>query len=297
MNEQKIGYLKILLTVFIGNAVGPLVRWVNQPSLVITFYTQLFAFVACMAYIICSKQTKKFPRRNKMAPLILVGAISTINFIFTFLAFQNTSIANVVLIQSLAPIAIILLSPLIVKEAYDRKIFYLTPIALIGAIMIINPSNVSLMNRDFLGMFYAFISALSYAFLILLSKKFLSDNLPIFLVLFQSIVGSVVLFPYVLLNRSVIDLNTYGLLILQGVLLYALNPLLYYQGLKVIKVQHTSLFIYLGPAVAILYGFLFFDEIPNLLSIIGGMLILSSTFYVTMNSLKKNTSLKNEKFE
>ncbi len=284
MDKKFIGHWILILTSFIGNSVAIFVRWLEVSPVIMTFYTQLFAVMVLVFYLVLKRKFKEIPLNKKIIPLVLVGLFALVNFLTTFLAYQKTTIANVILVFNIAPIIVVLLTPVFVDEDYEKRIFGLLIIAFLGIFVMIDTSNLSLSNTEFLGIILSFLSAVSWSFMVLISKRSLSETSSLNLTFFQSLVGVIILFPYIVWNGLFIFSTKLLVMGFQGILLYALNPVLFYNALKIVKTQHASLLAFLNPMIAIIYGIIFFNEIPGMDTLIGGGMIFSVALYLTLSS-------------
>jgi drug/metabolite transporter (DMT)-like permease len=142
-----------------------------------------------------------------------------------------------------------------------------------------NPMD-GLQGDDLLGIGSGLLAALFYA-LVTISGKKVSGMEASSLVLWQTAVAAVVLTPYVFWKgMTVPPAMSLMAMVSIGVIHTALALTLYFIGLNRVKVQHVGVLGYLDPVSAILFAFLFFQEVPGLQTMIGGGMILISSYLI-----------------
>ncbi|MCX7781609.1 MAG: DMT family transporter, partial [Negativicutes bacterium] len=65
-----------------------------------------------------------------------------------------------------------------------------------------------------------------------------------------------------------------------GILHTALALVLYFNGLKSVKVQHASVLSYIDPVSALVYAYAIYAEVPAFFTALGGFLILTASCLV-----------------
>jgi drug/metabolite transporter (DMT)-like permease len=130
------------------------------------------------------------------------------------------------------------------------------------------------------------LAAAFYASMILINKfiKGLSDFET---TIMQLSMASIVLFPYVLatqtLNYSGLGLQSISLLLMVGIIHTGVAYLLYFSAIKKLKGQTIAVLSYIDPISAVIMAAIILNESMNLIQIVGGILILGSTFISEIN--------------
>ena len=101
--------------------------------------------------------------RYKLLLLCVLGVILALNWVFFFSAVIYTDIAKATLIYYLAPILVVVLSSVFLRERITRKRLFLVFLAFLGALIIGTQAEFSLGNKDFLGVVFALLGAIFYA--------------------------------------------------------------------------------------------------------------------------------------
>ena len=208
---------------------------------------------------------------ERWKPLLGLGAALALNWAFLFTAFNYTSIANAVLVYYTAPILATLISWRFLGERISGKRWALIGMAFLGLALIISGQRFSLNDRDFVGVILAFIAALFYA-LIPNFGRFLKEVDGKVLTLLQLGIASAVLAPFVVASN--VGNPVWWAILVLVVLHTVLALFLYMDGLKTVEVNEAALLSYLDPMSAVVYAFLVFGEVPGIMTVIGGALIL-----------------------
>ena len=183
-------------------------------------------------------------------------------------------IAKATLIYYLAPIIVVMLSAIFLKEEITTKRIILIFIALLGAFIIGTQGEISLKSKDFLGIIFAFLGALFYASVTILGR-YLRDIESSYLTFFQLFFATLILFPLVGafegLKISLYSLSVVGII---AIVHTSFALLIYMGGLKEVEANEAALLSYIDPLSAVVYALLIFGEVPTVRTIIGGGLIL-----------------------
>jgi RarD protein len=275
-----MGCVYVIVAMLIWGSVGLFGRWADQPAAVIVFYRVLSAFVVLGVYQLLRGGWRQAWREatGQRGWVIFGGLVLALNWIFFFQAVELTSVANAVLSYYLAPVIVTILTPLLLKERLERRTMIAVGLAFVGTI-IMNPLG-HVGGHDLLGILSGVTAAVFYA-LVTISGKKVTNMGAINLVLWQTGVAVVVLAPYVFWRGMTMPhLNSLLVMMAIGVLHTALALTLYFLGLRSVKVQHVGVLGYLDPLSAILFAFLFLQEVPGLQTLIGGSLILASSYLI-----------------
>ncbi|GAB6136404.1 DMT family transporter [Thermococcus prieurii] len=209
--------------------------------------------------------------RERPYHMLALGTALALNWVFLFTAFNYTTIANAVLVYYTAPVLATLISWRFLNERLDAGKVLSLAIAFTGLLLIASSQRISLSDRDFTGIVFAFLGALFYALIPNLGR-FLRGVDGESLTFLQLAIASVVLMPFVAVE-NVGSPVWWAIAVL--VLLHTVLALyLYMDGLKKVEVKDASLLSYLDPLSAIVYAFLVFGEVPGVRTVIGGALIL-----------------------
>ena len=67
----------------------------------------------------------------------------------------------------------------------------------------------------------------------------------------------------------------------------AVAYILYYKGLRTVKLQHAAAIVFLSPVAATVFGYLFFQERISLFTLAGGAVITFNGISAALSAKKK----------
>ena len=277
MEKNKLGYLYIILAMVTWGSIGLIVRFIDLSSQLIVFYRVLFAFLFLLVLVKQSQEldlTKLF--KNKILLLATGGAL-TVNWIFFFKAIKTTTIANATLAYYTAPIIATILSIFFLEENLTKQNLAALLLSFVGIVIISDISQLSLTGLEGIG--YGLLAAFFYALFMVLNK-FFADVSARVLTLGQTGVAILILLPLVFNYSQPSSQQSWLLLIVLGIIHTAGALVLYVKGLSLSKVQDVGVLSYIDPISAIVLAALFLGEIPGLMTVLGGALILSGCYLV-----------------
>lgn len=274
--------IQIIISMLIWGSIGIFVKYIDMPSLEIAFLRALVAAVFLLIYGFFNKGKEKSQKsRKNLLFLIGSGAAIGLNWVLLFQAYKYTTISNATLSYYCAPVFVVLLSPLILKEKPTPLKLFSVFGALLGLVLILgNQTNViqGQYNHS-LGITLGILAAILYAGVVLLNK-YIKNFTGFDMTFIQITTAALVLLPFVI-TRGQFHINgTIPLLfiLIMGVIHTGIAYLLYFSGIKNVKAQSAAVLSYIDPVSAILFGTLILGEPVNIFQIFGGFLILGFTF-------------------
>ena len=179
----------------------------------------------------------------------------------------------------MAPVFVILLSPVFLKEALSKKKLLCVAAALAGTALI-SGASASAGGGELRGVALGLCAALLYC-AIVLSNRGVKDLPATETTLCQLTVSALVMLPYVLLTQkgAALDLSgrTLLLVLLLGFVHTGLAYLLFFGAAAKLPAQTTAVLSYVDPVTAIILSALLLNQPLRPLQIFGAFLILGST--------------------
>ena len=284
--------LQLSLSMFIFGTIGIFVRYIPFPSSVIALARGAIGMLFLVMVVLISKQqiSKEAIKRN-LLPLCLSGTFIGINWILLFEAYRYTTVAIATLCYYLAPVFVILVSPIVLKEKLTAKKLICVGIALTGMVFVSGVLESGLPSmEEGKGILFGIAAALFYASVVLCNKH-IHDIASYDMTIMQLGIATAVLFPYTLLTESIGDLTitTSALLMLLfvGIVHTGVAYALYFSSMQGLSSDTIAIFSYVDPIVAIVLSALLLHEPMGLFGVIGAVLILGSTFISSLPD-KKN---------
>lgn len=275
--------------------IGLFVKNLSLPSSMIALARSSFG-VLFLLLIICIKRMRLSMAaiHKNLLWLSLSGIFLGFNWILMFESYHYTSVAVSTLCYYMAPIIVILLSPLLKEKLTARKILCVLA-ALAGMICLSGVLQELPTGKELKGIFLALIAAMMYAAIVMLNKKL--QNISAYeKTVTQLGISALVLIPYCLFTVNVIQLDFSGLtlpfLVILGVVHTGFTYFLYFGAMEHVSAQTTAIISYIDPVVAVLCSVLLLQE-PMLASEgIGALLILGAAFVSELPIKEKSGSQK-----
>lgn len=212
--------------------------------------------------------------------LIFSGLAVGLNWIFLFQGYKYTSISNATLSYYFAPVFVTILAPFILKEKLTLSKFLCVLMALVGMFCIVGVDGIN-GGDDLLGIAYGLLAAGFYASVILMNK-FLKGIDSIEITVIQLLSATITLLPYVLYAEGVgilgVSSSSVPYILILGVIHTGIAYLLYFSSLQELKGQTIAVLSYIDPVFAIIISAVVLKEQLGFLQIVGGVLILGSSF-------------------
>ena len=277
--SRNLGTLIAAMCIF--GTIGIFREYIPLPSSLIALVRGAVGSGYLLISAAVQKQKPDLPAIKKNLPLlVLSGAAIGFNWIFLFEAYCYTTVATATLCYYLAPVMVIALSPLFLKEKLTLRRGLCTLIALAGMIPVSGILDNGLAgSADWKGILYGLAAAVLYAGVMLMNKKMspipANDKTVV-----QLISASVVLAPYVLATEDVGALAftpaSVALLLVVGILHTGIAYRMYFAAMSNLKAQTTALFSYLDPILAIVLSAVILGQPAGWPTVLGAAMILGS---------------------
>lgn len=244
-------------------------------------------FLIGASFLVKQRFSFKTSKKN-LVLLLLSGAALGFNWIFLFEAYRYTTIANATLSYYFAPVFVMILAPFLLKEKWTWMKGFGIVLAFLGFLLVVNPGGeaaVGAYNHP-AGILYGLLAAAFYTSVILINK-FIKDLSDFETTIMQLLTASIVLFPYVFttqnLNYFSLDFRSISLLLVVGIIHTGVAYLLYFSVLKKLKGQTIAVLSYIDPISAVIMAAIILNESMGFVQMVGGILILGSTFISEIN--------------
>ena len=283
--------IKIITAMVTFGTIGIFVRYIPLPSSIIALVRGVLATLFLLAVMACGKRwPDKAAITRNLALLLISGVLIGFNWILLFEAYNYTSVAVATLCYYLAPVFVIIASPFVLGEKLTAR-KTLCVIAALGGMVLVSGVIQNYMNGgntedlNLTGVLLGIGAGALYATIILINKK-LKDISSYDTTVMQLAAASIVLVPYCLLtvDMGVLEITpvSVALLLIVGVVHTGIAYVLYFGSIKELSAQTVAIFSYIDPILAVLLSALLLKENMDMLSILGAVMILGSTFVSEM---------------
>ncbi|MGG8495862.1 DMT family transporter [Tenacibaculum sp. TC6] len=274
----------LLATLFISTS-GVLGRYIAMPSEIIIWFRS--AFAAVFLYLFC--KYRKIDLRVKSTkhyfPFFIGGVFMAAHWVTYFYALKLSNVAIGMLSLYTFPVLIAFLEPVFLKTKFNPIHIVLGLLVLLGLYILSPDFNIE--SSSVQGILFGLFSALCYAIRILILKQYVLQYNGVLLMLYQTIVIAVCLFPTLFFMDISGFQSQLPYLLLLALLTTAIGHSLMVHSLQFFTASTASILSSVQPIFGIILAFLFLSEIPTMHTFIGGSLILATVVIESIRSKNK----------
>lgn len=282
--EKRYAFIKLSLSMAIFGSIGLFVKNIPFSPSLIALSRAVIGFIFLAFTMLLGKKPFSISSiRRNLIPLIFSGLFLGFNWILLFESYRYTSVAVSTLCYYFAPILVIILSPIVLKEQLTYKKLFCVAVAITGILFISGVLNENLSSGTHLkGILLGIGAAALYASIMLLNKKFV-DISAYERTLFQLGLSALVLIPYCLIscNLSAIQLSGQPLvlILIVGIIHTGLTYYLYFGSMEYLSGQTVAMISYLDPIIAVLLSIFVLKEPMKPMDIPGALMILGAAIF------------------
>jgi len=282
MRESRTSKIMLTVSMVIFGTIGIFRKYIPLPSSMIAMLRGLVGMLFMLGVGLLSGRKLSLKAIRKSIPMLcLSGTLMGFNWILLFEAYRYTSVAVATLCYYMAPIFVILASPVLLRERLTRKKAVCVLVALVGMVFVsgVLDSGVGSL-AEMRGVLLGLGAAVLYASVILINKR-LTDVPSQDRTIMQLGAAGIVLIPYTLLteNLAAVSVTPVGIIMLAIVCVVhtGVAYALYFGSMKDLKAQTVALLSYIDPVVAIILSALLLGESMSVWVIVGAALVLGGT--------------------
>ena len=298
MNKATI---KVLIAMLLWGSLGVFVKNISLDSVEIAFFRGIIGSVFLgIVLFVRMQNNKKLEENNKLEDenkkpgkkgiiiLIISGMAIGLNWVFLFNSYNYITVANATIVYYLAPVIVIFVSPIFLKEKLTLKKVLAVICAMIGLVLIVRTGQSSGNINLTQGIINAFLAACLYASVIILNKfiKNVDDYTKTFIQLFMA---SMVLLPWVIFRNNILFDSTKSiiLILILGIAHTGIAYCLYFSAMKDLKAQSIAILGYIDPVSSVVFSIFLLKEPFSIYQLIGGVIILLSAVIAERNPKPK----------
>ncbi|MCG1010200.1 DMT family transporter [Salinicoccus sp. ID82-1] len=279
MNNTLKGIIALLISSLGFSLMALLVKYSGDlPTVQKAFFRNFVAMLVSLSFALYYR-AKLFGRKENQGLLMLRSAFGVAGVLLNFFAIDRMVLSDADILNKLSPFFTIILCAIFLKEYIRKYQMIAIIIAFIGAIFIIKPSFSSDTLYALVGVLGALFAAGAYTVLRVLGsrEKFYT------VVFYFSFFSSVVLLPFFIWQFEPMTMTQFWLLVLAG-LFAAFGQFGLTIAYSYAPAKEISIFFYSTILYSAIFSIVFFNEIPDMLSILGYVIIFSAGFYMFMRN-------------
>jgi drug/metabolite transporter (DMT)-like permease len=281
--RHTLGSLLIAACALTWGFIGIVVREVEMPAMTIVFFRVALAAasVALILVVVGRRDLLRAPPRG----VIVLGVLLAVHWSLYFAAIKETSVASAVLITYAAPIFMALLAPVLIREHVPAVSVVALGVSMVGITLISLSGGSGGEEVRVAGVALAVLAAITYAFLIVLLKRWGSEVHPMTVIVWQEGTASVVLVPSLFLaSYDGVAGGDVGYLLLLGIVLTGVTGVVYVGALKWVPATTAGILAYMEPVSAAVLAALVLGEALTPAVIAGGLAIVAAGVAVALRT-------------
>ena len=271
----------LISSMCIFSTIGIVRKYIPLASSIVALARAVIGAVFLLVVIAFRKNPVRMPAGRKNMILLLVSGFALgMNWILLFESYNYTTVATATLCYYLAPILVILASPLVLDEKLTLRKAICAAAALVGMVLVSGVTDGDVGGlQDWKGILFGLGAAMLYACVVLLNRKI--DPMDAFDKTFaQLAIAAVTLLPYVFLTEELSALQIapdgWILLAVAGIVHTGIAYSLYFKSISYLPAQTSALLSYIDPIFAVLLSVLVLKETMSIAAFIGAAMILGA---------------------
>ncbi len=272
------------LSVVLFSFAGLFGKWIDLPSMSLTFYRVLFSASALGLFMLITKMPFRVSVRRDIGLLILGGILTTANWVSVFKAIQISTVGIGVITFSTFPLFVTFLEPLIFHTRLKTKNVIIAVIIIIG--VLITVPELSMDNTIVRGILVGMISPVAYALLSIVNKGLRERLNGTQISFYEQLTAMVILAPFAMTAGAQPTVRDIGLLIIFGVVTTAIAHTVYISCLKDVSAQFAGVCTSMETVYSIIFSMIFLQEIPYFREVIGAAVITAAVIFAQVTEAK-----------
>lgn len=261
-----------------------------------------FRFIsAAIIFGIILIMKKAVIHKEDIPQLIIMGFLSiTSYFYIQYTGLLYTTSINASLLLATSPVWTTIASVALGQEQVNRKSVIGILIAFLGISLVISKGKLFSLfaSETIIGDLFMLLNAIVWAAFTLYGKKIMSKYSPFTAVGYITIFGAFMLLPVILIANplnpvsiveefTTISLQTVAAVLYLASLCSVYAYYTWYQGIERIGAVRTASFYYVSPLFAVVAGVWILKETITLLTLLGGIIVISGVYITNKSKLDK----------
>ena len=282
MSNKTKAVLSMLISALGFTFMSVTVKYLKDIPLFEKVFFRILVSLVIAFYLIKKSSAPVFGQRKNQLALLARAGFGLAGVILNFYAISHLTLADSTMLGKLSPIFVTIMACLFLKEKIDKEQIIGIFITFGGALLVIKPEFSLSIIPSIAGLLSAAAAGIAYTLLRYLKDKESPDTI----VFYFSIVSVLGTLPFVLNDYIVPDSIQLMLLLATG-LFASVGQFGITYAYKYSKATEVSIYNYSAIVFGIILGFIFFHEIPDMLSLLGGAIIIGIAYYTFKHNQKK----------
>ncbi|HPP31784.1 MAG TPA: DMT family transporter [Soehngenia sp.] len=259
--------IKISLTVF--------------PPVSLAFYRFLIAGV--IQFVLMKKLGINEKIDKKDFPLLIVAGLTgiTIYYIFENNGLMRISANDASIIVAMLPVFTAIIEKFILKKKMNTITLLGIILSIFGVFLVIG---AKLEGGSIIGYILMFLSAISFAIYLIVTKPLFQKYSDITIAFYQSVIGCIGFIPFLFFEDvkwELLNLNILTNFLFLAIICSALANYIYLYALNNTSVSVSAIFLNLVPVVTFISSYIIYDEKLSGIQLFGALIVIASVTMVT----------------
>ena len=282
-NDKTKGIIYIIVSAFFFALMGLFVKLSGDlPTIQKSFFRNAVAMI--FAFVVITKNHQwELPKGKNISYLLIRAVAGTVGILCNFYAVSRINLADASMLNKLSPFFAVVFSIFILKEKANWKQFLAVTLAFIGALFVMKPTFSFDGLPSFMGFVGGLMAGLAYTYVRKLTQNGFKGPLVVF---YFSMFSCVVTLPWLILDFTPMSPLQWLYLILAG-LSASGGQFFITSAYSKAPAKEISVYDYSQIIFTTLLSLIVFGELPDGLSFLGYIIIISAAVFNAWNSLKK----------
>jgi len=283
MKQRQQGILFIIMAGFFFALMTFFVRLSGDlPTMQKAFFRN--AVAALVSFVMLARSEEKFKIQKMSWPSIAMRCIcGTSGLICNFYAIDRLNIADANILNKLSPFFAIIMSYFVLKEKANKVEWTCVVVAFTGALLIIKPSFQMEFVYALIGVLGGLGAGIAYTYVRKLGMQ--GERGPVIVMCF-SVFSCIVTFPFLLLQYKAMTGQQLLYLLLAGASATG-GQLCITAAYTKAPAKEISVFDYTQVIFAAILGFVFLEQIPDWMSVVGYIVIIGSAVFKWRHGMRR----------
>ena len=283
------GIISVLVALPFVSLTGLFGKFISHSPLIIVQGRTVFAFGALLLVLLILRKKIIFSNFREWLRLVLCGIILGVHWIAFFKSIQVSTVAIGLLTFASYPLFTTFLEPIFFQEKLIKRNVSAVFVVIFGLALMAtsSPENSDgvISGSVIQGVLWGLGGGLGFALLTLMNRGHVRHHSPLLLTCWQNGFAALVLLPWSFSESWVLTTADWTLLLILGVVCTVGGHALLINGLKNLQAQTVSMLIAgLEPVCAIVFALFILGEVPSFQTLVGGILIVSTTVFMITRS-------------
>ena len=251
----------------------------------LAFWRLALAAVTLGAVAVGTGRASLLAPQGRLGALALLGVVQGAHWLLFFEAVDHGSVALAVLTFYAAPLVIALVAPIVLPERYSPVVLVSCGVGGVGILAIALGGGGTEGGRSPLAIAAGLGSAVTYAALVILSKRLLAAAVPpVTIAFWDCLVGAAAVSPVLLVAERVVPSGTdeWAVALTLGIVFTGLSTLVYATLLRHVTAQAAGVLTFLEPVSGVALAWLLLDQRHGTATLVGGALVLAAGIVVVL---------------